>query len=96
MSIQNIVVNASAAQAGQLKALENLLWSASALATQILLQMQSQTDESNFATIESQFGLATGQGTNVYSLLFALANGNPASPSGFGVGAFTQFMGRMN
>jgi hypothetical protein len=96
VTIQNIPINRTSAQGATLAALLAQLWNASNLATQILNQMQNQTDGSNYGAIETQWGLPSGQGSNVYGLVFAVANGNPSSPSGFGAGAFTQLMGRLN
>lgn len=96
MPIDNIAINGTSAMGNQLKNLMSTLFSAKAQAAQILQQMQEQNDGTTYTQLETQYGIPTGQGTNVYAMVFALANGNPASPSGFGTGAFTQIMGRLN
>lgn len=96
MPIDNIPINRGSPQGNQLAGLLTSLWQLRGNAEQILAQMQEMNDGSDYATLETQFGLGTGKGSTVYSLMFALANGNPASPSGFGAGAFTQFMNRLN
>lgn len=96
MPIDNIPVNGTSAKGNEIKSLNSVLFSAKSQAEQILSQMQEMNDGSNYATLETQYGVATGQGATMYSLLFSLANGNPASPSGFGSGTFTQFMNRVN
>ena len=96
MPIDNIPVSGSSAKGNEIKNLNSLLFSAKGIAEQILAQMQEMNDNSNYATLETQYGIGTGSGATVYSLVFSLANGNPASPSGFGNGAFTQFMNRIN
>lgn len=97
MPIDNIPITQSAGQQAQdLKNLLNGLWQQRALAEKILAQMQEMNDSSVFTSLETSYGLPSGQGSTVYSLVFSLANGNPGSPSGFGSGAFTQFMNRLN
>jgi hypothetical protein len=76
MPIDNIPINTTAPQAQQLRSLCQMLWNSQALAQQILLQMQQQTDFSSYVNIETQFGLPTGKGVTVYGLIFALANGS--------------------
>jgi hypothetical protein len=87
MAIDNIAVNGSSAQGQQLKSWIQQ-WYAFKQATQVLLaQMQHQNDGVSYATLETQFGIATGQGTNVYGIVFAAGNG-ASNGSGIGHAAF--------
>lgn len=96
MPIDNIPVSGSSAKGNEIKNLNSVLFSAKGIAEQILAQMQDMTAGSDYTMIETMYGLAVGDGTKMYALIFSLANGNPASPSGFGSGTFTQFMNRTN
>lgn len=95
MPIDNIVINGASPMGNQLKALMSNLYSAKAQAAQLLQQMQEMNDNVTFTQLETQFGVPTGQGTNVYAMVFALANGS-GTGTGFGSGPFTQIMGRLN
>lgn len=92
MPIDNLVVNSNSPQGSMLKALASNLQNAANLAAQILALMNQQTDGSSFATIETQFGLATGQGQTMYNLIAGLsgAGGSLVSSN------VTQFLGRTN
>ncbi len=95
--IDNIAITRSAGpQAQDLANLLQLLWQANGLAEKILANMNEMQDGSVYTALEAQYGLAAGKGATVYSLLFPIANGNPATPTGFGRGEFTQFMNRLN
>lgn len=95
MAIDNIPINGSSAMGNQLKALNNNLFTCKAQAEQMLLQMQEMQAGSDYSQLETQYGVPTGQGTNVYAMIFALANGG-GTGTGFANGAFTQYMGRIN
>ena len=97
MPVDNITVNRNASsQSQQLASLIDTLYSARASARRILEQMQQQTDlSSSYTAIEQQYGLQAGQGSVVYGLVFALANG-AGSGSGLENSAITAFCSRLN
>lgn len=88
MAINNIAINGSSAQGQQLKSWISQYWSFLAATNQLLAQMQAQNDGTTFTALETQFGVPTGQGVNVYGIVFAVGNGNPGSPTGLGAAAF--------
>ena len=97
MPIANITINRNASQEAQdLYNLLTLCWQSSALATKVLSMMQQMNDGTTYTALETAYGLPTGQGSTVYSLVFSLANGNSTLGTGFGAGTFTQFMSRLN
>lgn len=92
MPIDNITVNSTSNQGGLLKQLESNLQNAVNLASQILNLMNQQTDGTTYTTIESQWGLTSGNGQTTYNLVAGLAGAGGALT----VSAVTQFLARMN
>ena len=93
MPIDNITVSPTSPQGPLLKSLEANLQAAYNLAVQVLNLMNQQTDGTNFATVESQFGLQAGNGQTCYNLVAGLAG----TPSGaLQASNVTQFLARMN
>ena len=74
MPISNIPINRTSPLGPNLASAVQQLLSAKNAFTQILLQMQDQTDFTTYTAIETAFGLPSGQGSNVYGLVFAVAN----------------------
>ncbi len=96
MPVDNITISTASPQGNSLKNLVSQVYNVRNMARQILEQMQEQTNATDdFTHIETQYGLVTGQGANVYSLVFALANG-ANNGSGLENSAIKTFCARLN
>lgn len=92
MPIDNIVVNSNSPMGSLLDQLQANLQNAANLAAQILNYMNQQTDGTTYTSIETQFGLPTGQGQTVYNLIAGLAGSGGSLVSS----NVTQYLARVN
>lgn len=94
MPIDNLPLNTTTKKAQEILNLKNTLLSAASQATNILNEMQHETDFSSWAQITANFGFASDGNSSIgYGLVFALADPTTGVLNSAAVQNFT---GRIN
>lgn len=91
MPIANITVDTTKPKGAQLAGLVSLVYQARNLARQLKELMDQETDGTTYTTIETLFGLQSGNGSAVYNLVAGLTGASGALE----VSAVTQFCARL-